>query len=334
MPDGTVLVSSMGWVDHDALWRFDVPASRADLLSLGTGAQYLSVHASGADLFSVVHHFEGARVEVTVHGFADPPAVLARATVGEGQRRVAGDASVWARVPRLYVEYLDFAAWKDFVLLKIVPAAERVEIRRLEWYDETYDKSAQGVVGVLELPGEEVALVSVQRSSVLILHDLERGRKAGAVDLGGRGGNPMLRLGKAGDEVWASDYDTLVVLERDGWWIARRARLQGGARGMPQFIGDYSLAADGRSCVVARPLSGDAVSVDAATLRVRHAARLGRQPLEVAAPPGGRGRGARLADGRSPARRAEASLVVPREGLTPIGLTPVRPTRRPAERSR
>jgi hypothetical protein len=284
-PERTVLISSIGWVDHDGLWRFDVPGGGAERLPLNSGARYLSLHASGSGDFSVGHHFDGARVDVTVHNFADPMNVLARAVVTDRERKIVGDASTWTRVPLLYVEYLGFEPWKDFVLLKLSPATGQIEVQRLEWYDDTYDKGYQGIIGVLELPGEDSALVSVQRSSELVLHDLEIGRKRGSIALRGRGGNPMLQLRDGGNEVWASDYDTVLVLARKNWRIIRSARLEGAAAGTQQFIGEYSFAPDEPICVVARPFRGDVVGVDAATLKIRRAAKLGRQPLEVAALP-------------------------------------------------
>jgi hypothetical protein len=286
-PERTVLVSSVGWVDHDFLWRYDVRTSTVERISLGTGARYLSLDSSGAGRFSVVHHFDGARLELTVHSFSNPKDVLARASVNSREKKLDGDAADWGDIPLLYVDYLDFAPWKDFILLKISPSIGRIDVQRLEWYDETFDKGYQGVIDVLELPGEDCALVSVQRSSQLVLHDLETGMKKGAIDLGGRGGNPKLQLRKGGAEIWASDYDTLVVIQREGWRIIRRARLQGAGPGAQQFIGDFSFAPDEDSCVVARPFSGDVVGIDSVTLKIKRAAKLGRQPLEVIALPRG-----------------------------------------------
>ena len=129
--------------------------------------------------------------------------------------------------------------------------------------------------------------MSVQRSSELVLHDLQTGAKRRSISLAGRGGNPALQLRRDGAEVWASDYDTLLVLDRQRWKILRRARLQRAAAGTQQFIGDYSFTPDEELCVVARPFSGDVVGIDAATLRIRSSATLGRQPLEVTTWSGG-----------------------------------------------
>ncbi len=125
--------------------------------------------------------------------------------------------------------------------------------------------------------------MSVQRSSLLIFHDLDTGLKKAVLDLGGRRGNPELKMRNAGNEIWATDYDTVVVIERSDRRILRSARLQGAENQVRRFIGDFSFAPDERICAVARPFSGDVVGIDTATLKIKRTAKLGRQPLEVAA---------------------------------------------------
>jgi hypothetical protein len=125
----------------------------------------------------------------------------------------------------------------------VAPSTGRIDVQRLEWYDGTFDKGYHGVIDVLEVPGEAFALVSVQHSSQLVLHDLETGAK-GSLDLGGRGGNPKLQLREGTTEIWATDYDTVVVIQKEGRRIVRRARLQDARAGAQQFIGDFSFAPD------------------------------------------------------------------------------------------
>ncbi len=120
-PERTTILSSLGWVDRDALWRFDVAAGRHETIPLSSGARYLSLHSSGSVRFSVAHHFDGARFEVTVRDFSSPSEVLARAEVQEEGHKLIGDASAWKDVPHLYVENIAFAPWKDFVLIKLSP---------------------------------------------------------------------------------------------------------------------------------------------------------------------------------------------------------------------
>jgi len=79
----------------------------------------------------------------------------------------------------------------------------------------------------------------------------------------------------------------LVVLRTEDWQIHRQVRLQTAAAGTQQFIGDFSFAPDQELCAVARPFSGDVVGVDVGTLRIKRSAKVGGQPLEVAALPRG-----------------------------------------------
>jgi hypothetical protein len=252
-----------------------------------TGARYVSVRAGASTRFSVAHHFDGARFEVTVRDFSAPAEVRARAVLAEGEMTMTGDSSAWTDVPRLYVEYVRFAPWKDFVLIALVPAANRIDVQRLAWYDDSYDKGYQGIVGVLALPGGECALVSVQRSSRLVLHDLATGAKRQSIDLGNRGGNPELELRASGQEVWATDYDTLVVVRTSDWFVVRHKRLQSAFTGTQAFVGELSFAPDAPPCLVARPFSGEVVAIDIGTLRTKAIAKLGQQPLQVAALRGG-----------------------------------------------
>jgi len=288
-PDGRVVISSMGWVEGDALWRFDVAEGVVSTIPLESGAQYATLHGGGGgggERFAVSHHFDGRRFEVSVRALARPDVVLARASAGAGGTRLEGNPEAWTGVPRLYVPYLAAPPWSDFVLLKIDAARGRVDIQELSWYDDSYDKGYQGVIDVLELPDGRHALISVQRSSRLVLHDLETGARRRAIDLGGRSGNPTLQHLRGG-EVWTTDYDTLVILRIADWSVRAHARLQAAAAGTQQFIGDIAIVPDEDTCIVARPFNGDVVAVDRETLRIRSSASLGAQPLKVAALGGG-----------------------------------------------
>jgi hypothetical protein len=281
--DRSTVLSSMGWVDGDAIWRFDAASGHAETIPIASGAQYLTLHAGDGDRFAVGHRADGSRFEVSVRSFVQPAVAIARAVVDAGGPRLEGDATAWRLVPRLFVPYLKLPPWNDFVLVRIDPAGGGVVIQELSWYDESYDKEYQGVIDVLALPDGRSALVSVQRSSRVILHDLVTGARRRAIDLGGRAGNPMLHDVPEAGEIWATDYDTLVVVRARDWSVRGHARLQDAAAGTQQFIGDIAFPPDGDLCVVARPFSGDAVAVDRATLTRRSSAPLGAQPLQVAA---------------------------------------------------
>ena len=279
--DRTILLSSLGWVDHDSLWHFDVPAGRVDRVPLESGARYVSLHAAAPDRFVVAHHFDGRRFELSVRTFADPTDVLARATIDADERTVTGDASAWAGAPDVYVEYLSVSPWRDHVLVALDPSARTIDVQALAWYDTRYDKDYQGVVDAIRLAGERVALVSIQRSSELVVHDLASGAGVGRIALAGRAGNPALRYRPGTREIWASDYDTIAVIDGARRRVVRKKRLQSAAAGTQQFIGTYSFAPDGTRCVVARPFSADVVELACDSLRIERTAAVGRQPFDA-----------------------------------------------------
>lgn len=278
----SVLVSSMGWVDHAELWVFDVSRNRERRVPIGSQAKYLGLRSGGAGHFSVAHYFDGPRFEVSVHAFAEPSVAIARVTIEGATREFSGDIEAWRHVPRLYVPYIKLPAFNDFTLVRLDRARQKVELERLDWYDDSYDKGYQGVISVTELPTEELAIFSVQRSSQLVLHDLIRGMKRGVVELAGRLGNPQLYFRAYAPELWASDYDTIVKVDPTTWRVAQARQLQGAAAGTQQFIGDFAFDPRESTCAVARPFSGDIVGLDPSNLKPRWAAAVGSQPLEVA----------------------------------------------------
>jgi hypothetical protein len=283
-PARTVVLSSVGWVDGDALWRLDVASRRVDALPLGTGARWARLHHEDGDRFAVDHGFDGARFEVSVRSFDRPATVLARAVVEPGRAGLEGDAAAWIGVRQLYVPYLRFEPWRDSVLVRVVPDAGRIDVQRLSWFDDSYDKDYEAPIDVIASPDRSTAIVSVQRRSRLILQDLASGTVRGAVELADRGGNPELRLRASGRELWASDYDTIAVVRTADWQVDRSALVQSEpARNSQLFIGDYGFAPDADLCVVARPYSGDIVAIDPATLKIVQTAKTGKQPLQVAA---------------------------------------------------
>jgi len=281
-PDRTTVLSSLGWVDGDVIWCFDVASGKTRAIPQNTGARCTSLHASDMERFVAVHHFDGARFLASVCLFSAPEVTVSSASYENGRTSLIGHEASWDGLPQLFVAYLA-QPWNDYVLVKI--ESGHVHIQRLEWYDSSYDKDYQGVIGVIALPDPRYALVSVQRSSELVLHDLETGQATQKISLGSQLGNPKLTLRQSGKEVWASDYDTLAIVDTNSWRVLRKKRLQSAVAGTGQFIGDYSFSADG-SCCVARPYSGDVVAVDE-RLKIRKSAKLGRQPQEAIELPSG-----------------------------------------------
>lgn len=278
-PAERFVVSSLGWVDGSALWVLDVRSSQARLAQIGD-AKYLSLHRGRAGHFAVVHHYDGDRLVITAHSFEMPSDVLSRVIISGESRRFEGPLAPWSNVPRFYVAYLVQPAWSDFALVSV--SREEATLQTFEWFDDSYDKGYQGVVGVTEIPNSGHLLVSVQRSSKVILYDPVARQKRGEVVLSGGHGNTRLFFRSRVAELWADDYDTLVKVEPTTWRMERSRKLQDAASGTAQFIGQFTFNAAEDLCAVARPFSGDIVGIDPDTLRTKYQAKVGSQPLEVA----------------------------------------------------
>jgi hypothetical protein len=279
-PDEQTIVSSLGWVDRGAIWVLDVATGRVRSVQMGD-AKYLSLQAGRAGHFAAIHHYDADRLVITAHSFSCPEDVLGRCVISHSDRRIEGSPMPWENLPRHYVAYLVQPAWSDFALVT-VDASRPVSLQTFEWYDDSYDKGYQGIVGVTDVPGSNLLLVSVQRSSKLVIYDPDARRKQGEVALAGNHGNPSLHFRRASPELWADDYDTLLKLEPGSWRILRSRKLQGAAQGTAQFIGQFTFNDDESICAVARPYSGDVLGLNPRTLRTSHRAKLGKQPLEVA----------------------------------------------------
>ncbi|HJU42406.1 MAG TPA: hypothetical protein VJ691_06305 [Vicinamibacterales bacterium] len=280
-PGGTIALSSMGWVDHDAIWSFDAAAGTSHTIQLKSGAEHCSLHAKSGDRFAVAHHFAGRRFELTVHDFSTPDAAIARVVVSENQSALTGTSSALADVPSLYVTYLAFEPWRDYVLVEI-DGEGGLTIHRLPWYDTSYDKDYQAIVDAVAIPGQRQALISVQRSSRLVVQDLESGDVVQTLNLGGGAGNPRLTVLDAAAEIWTTDYDSVAVVRTDRLKVRKRVRLQGAAQGTQLFVGDLSFAPHRDACIVPRPFSHDVVALDLVKLKVQGTATVGREPLEAA----------------------------------------------------
>src|SRR5690606_35699346 len=121
--------------------------------------------------------------------------------------------------PTVYVEYLDLPGCRGFLLLNVCPADGNIAVQRFGWYESgDYDRGYQGVTGATEVPGAaRMALVSVQRGSVLVIHDLDSGMRVGSIDLGGHGGAGSMVFrdggkGGKGAELWVRHSDSIAVV--------------------------------------------------------------------------------------------------------------------------
>lgn len=277
------IVSSLGWVDGASLWCYDIEARRSFRVPVAdTG--YLALHAGTRDHFAVAHHPDGGGFSVSVRSLRSPKSELTRASLVGTSVEMSGEVEAWANVPRAYAGYHPHPDQHDadYVLLWLAADGSTAELQWLLWFNAAagYDLDWQGIVDAVEVPKSRLVLIPIQRSSSPAIYDPVKQELVGHISLAGRAGNPTLRV--RGEELWADDYDTLLRLSCPDWKILDRKRLEGGAGGTMQFIGDWAFTRDGTTCAVARPFSSDVVALDTSRFRITHRARCGRQPLEVA----------------------------------------------------
>lgn len=278
--DRRTVISALGWADEGALWVYREGRGAGRSAKLGS-AKHFSLHRGQDDHVAIAHHSDDGSVAITVHRFPDIETILARVGVQSGNVEWSGPAEVWQSVPRHYTAHVKTPWWDDFALITIDAPNRSAALQTFPWFDgNTYDKGYHGIVGVAEIPGSDHVLISVQRSSTLIVHDPVAREKAGEVKLAGRAGNPELHFRRNG-ELWATDYDTLLRLDPATWRILDSRRLQGVLMGTRQFIGTFAMDADERLCLVARPFSSDVVAIDTTSFRTVSACKTGGQPLEA-----------------------------------------------------
>jgi len=276
---GTRVISSVGWVDHGSLWLYDSLArttSRAHI----SDADYLSLVEGADGFFALVHHWQGQAIRITAHDSADPTGILAAIDVADWVPRMSGDSQVWRKLPRVFVSYLNLAAHGAHGYFLISVSPDRTTVRRVDWFDaDTYDLDYQGVISVAALEGSDELVFGVQRSSDLVLWDIEQGTVTRRVPLADRGGNPSVQIINV-SEAWVIDYDTVVKLDPNGWSITGCRLMQPPDEdGRRMFVGSLSIDRDGMSVLVPRPGQGDVCILRRSDLELLDCVDVGRQPL-------------------------------------------------------
>lgn len=274
-PATATAIDSLGWVEKGALWIFDARRQTARREPV-PGAAYVSLAGGRGGFFRVVHHGAEQGV-ISVRRYADPGAQIARVTFDSRESRFTGDDAAWAQVESAAVVNV-----REQQLVWIDPGKAQVRMLDLTWYDaDTYDLGYQGLTGCVRRPDGKGFIVSVQRSSDLVLLDGSGERKAGTITLAGGHGNPDLRLLSDGRLI-ATDYDTVAEVSLPQERMTRHMRLQPPtAEGMNQFIGEVFVLAGERQALVARPFSGDVLRLNLDDLRTETSAAVPFQPLTV-----------------------------------------------------
>jgi hypothetical protein len=157
----------------------------------------------------------------------------------------------------------------------------------LGWYDESYDKAYQGIIGATEL-SPDLLLISVSRDSHPVIYSPITKQVVKKLSLAERNGNPKFNLIPQRRELWADDYDTLLKLDIDSFNVIDKRKLQESANNLRQFIGEWTFNRDYSLCFIARPFSGDIIAVSSENLKTKYICSIGKKPLEVGLTPDGK----------------------------------------------
>ena len=135
------------------------------------------------------------------------------------------------------------------------------------------------------MPSKGILLLTIQRDSRPVFYDPTAGKVVGSLDLGAKQykpGTPQLWFSRDGRRLWATDYDTLVLLQAPEWKIIHSFKLQNGdSQTSLKFVGNFALNRNETLCAVARPFSSDIVIINANDLSFVDRVVVGHQPLEV-----------------------------------------------------
>lgn len=268
------VVGNLGWLDQGALWTYNIATGTETRIPVDD-SRFLGLRAGSDGLFRLTHHHSQTRA-VSIRHCANPAVELASVRFDGAKYRFSGDTALWAQVdPTVIVKSDDRNR-----LILIDGSGKKVTALDLSWFNATnYDLGYQDLVDCLTVRDFGLALVSVQRSSELVLISLETTARVGSIMLAGRGGNPEL-VSLSSSEILASDYDSLCVADLRTGAVRHSPALQGSrSPNTRQFIGQFELS--GNQCAVARPYSGDVILVDLSDFSILHHVPIGGHPLEV-----------------------------------------------------
>ena len=264
------ILGSLRWIDKGAIWILDLE-NHIERRCEVPGAQFVSLKAGKAGHFLVVHHMSESTA-ASVRHVGSPDQELASLQFRDGAAQFHGRSELWWQVETAILQVFR-RGYRLFVVDPIGPKATHLD---LSWYTaESYDLSYQGLVDCMTLPDDRRVVVSVQRSSDLVILDKESNRFVETARLPGSSGNPELAVRSRADFL-ASDYDTLARVDAKTFRILSSARLQDAG----SFIGHYHLWSE-CLCAVARPFGSDVILVDPMDFRIVGRTMLGGQPLSV-----------------------------------------------------
>jgi hypothetical protein len=266
-------VSSIGWADRAAIWVFDCASRQIELIPI-PDAKFVAVRRYG-EVVRIVH-FGGDTATIAIRTLSDLHHDAAVLRVAGDRPTFLGDARLWASIDACAL----LPTKKGTRLISIDAPSRSVRFLDLKWFlDGEYDLGYQGLFDCLSPPGLEYTIVSVQRSSRLVVLDIRKNEKLREISLADRGGNPLLTL-LSGTEMLTTDYDTMCRVDLDSMSLVASQRLQGDSdKGGRHFVGDFSL--DEAGVLLARPSSGDVVLLDPSHFSILDRAVTGGEPLQA-----------------------------------------------------
>jgi hypothetical protein len=286
-PSVRFVVSHLGWVDHGAVWQLDSVTNSVRVIDL-SDAHHLVVTGGTGESFTALHDFDGKRLVITAQSYADPGRQLASVDIHDWAPVMSGDPHAWDGLCRTHVGYLDHQATGAAGYFLVSIGATTATLTRLDWFGDGYDHMYQSVTAAVQVPETGDLLFGVQRSSDLVLCDLEQLNVKREIRLTGHLGNPVPFMRRSAPEVWAVDYDTVVRVDRRTWQVTGDHVGQQPIDGSRKFLGDMWFPADERTAVVARPFLGDVVTLDTSTMTVMARTETSGQPLQAVVLPSGR----------------------------------------------
>lgn len=277
----TRIISSIGWVEKSGLLIIDIPSKETKTVKLGS-AEYISLKKISGECFIVIHHYKCKQLAISIHSFDNPEVKLDEITILPKDSSFDGKSELWKIAPRYYVEYLEDGFNNGYKLINIDIDNKKIELSRLEWFDDSYDHGYQGVMEVIQMPDFGNLLFSIQRDSHPVLYNPFEKKVVQKIRLAGRAGNPIFTFRNENKEIWCVDYDTLVKIDCSNWKILGKTRLQLPGLGFTQqFIGEFSFTKDEEYCAVARPFSKDVVLLKSSNLKLISSFKVKNEPLDV-----------------------------------------------------
>jgi hypothetical protein len=278
-------VISHEWVAGGGIVRRDVRTGALSRFA-PDGPGYLQLYKVDENRFLAARHApEHDMLTLSVRRFDDPGSVLWSLVITPNNQKASGDPGAAIEIRRHHVASFKNGGRWSYQLVTVSRDATAATLGALPWFNaKTYDLGYQAPLDAIAFPGNPFVLISVARSSTIVVHDPTEAGDVGRVELAGRMGNPILKL--VGNELWTIDYDTFVRVDLSTRQVIASITIQPALHGAPtwsaegtrQFAGNLFVWSARQRAVIPRPFSGD-VLVDPKQRVSVSTLTLGAQPL-------------------------------------------------------